>query len=161
MTGQTFTYMRNKIFAELLQNEKIIKALVVEDKDFLNVSIKKEEQKYLDNPLLLVRNYIYPYKKIFDTATEHKTIISTEFSEFYKVGKNYRNGYVTFYVLVPTILEDTMCGIRYDFICDEIENIFNNTTIGEFHYDTRGDIEVGDKYIGHYVRFKITEFHIV
>ena len=110
---------------------------------------------------MLVRNYIYPYKKIFDTATEHKTIISTEFSEFYKAGKNYRNGYVTFYVLVPTILEDTMYGIRYDFICDEIENIFNNTTIGEFHYDTRGDIEVGDKYIGHYVRFKITEFHIV
>ena len=46
MTGQTFTYMRNKIFAELLQNEKIVKALVVEDKDFLNVSIKEEEQKY-------------------------------------------------------------------------------------------------------------------
>ena len=161
MTGQTFTYMRNKIFAELLQNEKIIKALVIEDKDFLNISPNKQQQQYLDDPLLLVRNYIYPYKKMFDTATEHKTIISAELSEFGKVGKNYRNGFVTFYVLTPIELENTMYGIRYDFVCDEIETIFNNTTIGEFNYDTRGDIDVGDRYIGHYVRFRITDFHIV
>lgn len=160
MVGYSFGYMRNKVFTELLQNENIIKSLVIEDKDFLDVELNKKQQSYIDNPRLLIRNYIYPYKKIFDTATEKKTLISTQFSNFSKQGKNYRNGKVTFYILVPTDLEDTTYGVRYDFIGDELEKIFTNTTIGEFNFDDRGDIDVGDRYIGHYVTFKITEFHI-
>ena len=160
MTGQTFGYMRNKIFTELLQNENIIKSLVIEDENFLDIVPNEEQQNYITNPRLLIRNYIYPYKKIFDTATEHKTIISTEFSNFNKQGKNYRNGFVTFYILTPINLENTIYGIRYDYIGDEIEEIFNNTTIGEFNFDSRGDIDVGDRYIGHYVTFRIVEFHI-
>ena len=97
---------------------------------------------------------------MFDTATEHKTIICTELSNFYKRGKNYRNGILTLYILTPTQLENTNYGIRYDFIGDEIENIFTDTTIGEFSFESRGDIDVGDRYIGHYISFKITEFHI-
>ena len=161
MIGQTFRYMRNKIFTELLQNENIIRALVIEDSNFLDASPTSEEQKFIDNPLSLVRSYIYPYKHNFDTATEHKTIITTQFSDFNKVGRNYRNGYVTFYVLTPIILENTAYGVRYDYICDEIEEVFSNTTIGEFNFDSRGDIDVGDRYIGHYITFRITEFHIV
>ena len=161
MVGYSFGYMRNKLFAELLQNENIIKSLVIDDKNFLDVELNDTQQSYIDNPRLLIRNYIYPYKKIFDTTIEKKTIISTQFSEFRKQGKNYRNGTVTFYILVPVDLEDTAYGVRYDYIGDEIENIFANTTIGEFNFDDRGDIDVGDRYIGHYVTFKITEFHIV
>ena len=161
MVGQTFKHMRNKIFTELLQNQNVIKALVVEDKDFLNIELNEEQQSYIDNPFLLIRKYIYPYKKIFDTAVEKRTIISTQLSNFRKQGKNYRNGTLTFYILTPVDLENTSYGIRYDYICDEIEEIFDNTTIGEFNFDTRGDIEVGDRYIGHYISFKITEFHIV
>lgn len=160
MIGQTFRYMRNKIFTQLLESENIIRALVVEDKNFLNVELNVEQQKYMDTPRLLIRNYLYPYKKIFDTAMEKKTIISMEFSNFQKQGQNYRNGLVTFYILTPIELENTDYGIRYDYIGDELETIFNNTTIGEFHYDTRGDIDVGDRYIGQYVTFRIVEFHI-
>ena len=161
MTGQTFKYMRNKIFTELIQNENVIKALVVEDSDFLNIELNNEQQSYIDNPLLLIRKYIYPYKNIFDTTVEKKTIISTQLSNFHKQGKNYRNGTLTFYILTPIEFENTAYGVRYDYIGDEIENIFTNTTIGEFNFDSRGDIDVGDRYIGHYVSFKITEFHIV
>ena len=161
MIGQTFGNMRNKICLELLQNQNIIKALVVEDKDFLDATLDDEQQKYLDNPSLLIRKYVYPYKKMFDTTTEHKTIISTRFSDFNKHGKNYRNGLVTFYILCPISLEDTIYGVRYDYIGDEIENIFTNTTIGEFNFDSRGDVDVGDRFIGHYVTFRITDFHIV
>ena len=160
MIGQTFGYMRNKIFSELLQNKNVVKALVVEDEDFLNATPNEEKQQYIDNPVLLMRNYVYPYKRIFDTATEHKTIICTQFSDFNKYGKNYRNGLVTFYILTPIELEKTIFGIRYDYIGDEIETIFSNTTIGEFNFDNRGDIDVGDRYIGHYVTFRITDFHI-
>lgn len=161
MIGQTFGYMRNKIFTELLQNGNIIKSLIVEDKNFLDTELNKEQQSYIDNPHLLIRKHIYPYKKIFDTATEKKTIISTQLSNFHKQGKNYRNGTLTFYILTPIELENTAYGVRYDYIADEIETIFNDTTIGEFNFDSRGDIDVGDRYIGHYVTFKITEFHIV
>lgn len=160
MIGQTFGFMRNKVFSELLQNTNIIKALVIEDESFLDVIPTAEQQEYIDDPIKLIRNYVYPYKKIFDTAVEHKTIISTEFSNFNKMGRNYRNGIVTFYILTPVILENTSYGIRYDYIGDEIEEVFNNTNIGEFSFDSRGDIDVGDRYIGHYVSFRITEFHI-
>ena len=64
MIRQTFGYIRNKICAELLNNKNIIKALVVEDKNFLDTTLNDEQQNYIDNPLLLMRNYIYPYKKI-------------------------------------------------------------------------------------------------
>lgn len=161
MIGQTFKEMRNKVCFELLQNENIIKALTIEDKDFLNCALNEEHQKYINKPSLLMRNYVYPYKKIFDTTTEHKTMVSTEFSNFNKQGKNYRNGLVTFYILCPIEIEETAYGIRYDYIGDEIEKVFTKTTIGEFNFHNRGDIEVGDRYIGHYITFRITEFHIV
>lgn len=161
MIGQSFKNMRNKIFAELLQNEDVIKALVIEDKNFLNVELNEKQQSYINNPPSLIREYIYPYKKIFDTTVEKRTIISTQLSNFHKQGKNYRNGTLTFYILTPIEFENTAYGIRYDYIGDAIEEIFTNTTIGEFHFDSRGDIDVGDRYIGHYVSFKITEFHIV
>jgi hypothetical protein len=153
--------MRNKVCAELLNNENIIKALVVEDKNFLDTTLNDEQQNFVDNPLLLMRNYIYPYKKIFDTATEHKPIISMELSNFKKQSKNYRNGLVTFYILVPIDLEKTTHGVRYDYIGDELETIFTNTTIGEFNFESRGDIDVGDRYIGHYITFRMVDFYIV
>lgn len=161
MIGQTFKYMRNKIFLELIQNENIIKALVVEDSNFLDTVLNEKQQSYIDNPLLLIREYIYPYKKIFDTAVEKKTIISSTLTDFNKQGKNYRNGILTFYILTPVELENTSYGIRYDYIADEIEEVFANTTIGEFNFHSRGDIDIGDRYIGHYISFQITEFHIV
>lgn len=159
--GQTFGYMRNKICSEILKNENVIKALVMENQDFLDVTPNKEQQSYLDKPISLMRNYVYPYRRIFDTATEHKTILCMQLSNFRKYGKNYRNGLATFYILTPINLEKTMYGIRYDYIGDQLETIFANTTIGEFNFDGRGDIDVGDRYIGHYVTFKIDEFHIV
>ena len=160
MVGYNFGYMRNKVFTELLQNENIIKALVINDKNFLDIEPNNTQQLYITNPRKLIRKYIYPYKKIFDTTTEKKPILSTEFAKFRKRGKNYRDGTITFYILMPIDLEDTIYGVRYDYIGDEIEDIFTNTTIGEFSFDSRGDVDVGDRYIGHYVTFRITEFHI-
>lgn len=160
MIGQTFGYMRNKVCSELIQNKNVVKALVMENKNFLNITPNEEQRNYINNPVSLIRNYVYPYKKIFDTATEHKTFICIELSNFNKVGKNYRNGLVTFYILTPIELEKTTYGMRYDYIGDEIEKIFTDTTIGEFNFHSRGDIDVGDRYIGHYITFRITEFHI-
>ena len=130
MIGQTFGHMRNKIFTQLLQNKNIIKSLVVEDKNFLDIDLNDEQQKYIDNPRLLIRNYMYPYKRIFDTTTEKKTIISMQLSDFRKQGKNYRNGLLTFYILTPIELENTIyelilgdCSIEDCIIKEVIPNI--------------------------------------
>jgi hypothetical protein len=159
--GQKFSEMRNKVFAELLQNKELLKAIVVESEDYLNESPTQEQLELLKNPSKLIRNYIYPYKKMFDTVTEKKVIISSELTGFKKQGRNYRDGFVTFYILSPTQLEKTKYGLRNDCIGDLIEEIFTNTTIGELHFADRGDIDIGDNYIGHYITFKVTEFHIV
>jgi hypothetical protein len=160
--GQSFSEIRNKVFAELLQNENLLKAVVIESEDYLNETPTKEQLDLLKNPNKLIRNYIYPYKKIFDTATEKKTIISTELTGFKKQGRNnYRNGIVTFYILTPTLLEKTKYGLRTDCIGDLMEEIYTNTTIGELNFYDRGDIDIGDNYIGHYISFQVTEFHIV
>lgn len=161
MVGQTFGYMRNKIFTHILNSKNLIKSLVIEDKNFLDVEPNEEQQKYIDSPRLLIRNYIYPYKKIFDTAMEKKTIISMQLSDFYKQGKNYRNGVLTFYILTPIDLENTAYGLRYDYIGDELETLFTDTNIGEFNFQSRGDIDVGERYIGQYISFQIVDFHIV
>lgn len=159
--GQNFNELRNKIFAELLQNKDLIKAIVIDGEDFLNVSPTPSQQDLIDNPKKLIRSHIYPYKKMFDTVTEKKVMITTELTGFKKQGHNYRNGILTFYILVPVDLENTNYGIRYDFIGDTIETIFANTTIGELNFLNRGDIDIGNGYIGHYVSFQIVEFHIV
>lgn len=159
--GQKFSDIRNKTFAELLQNEELIKALVVDKENFLDISPTAEQQDLIDNPKKLIRNYIYPYKKTFDTTVEKKTMISSSFTGFTKQGRNYRNGKVTFYVLTPTPLEKTNYGMRHDYICDIMEEIYTKTTIGEFSFESRGDFELDSQYIGHYITFKLIEFHIV
>ena len=92
---------------------------------------------------------------------EKKTIISMQLSDFYKQGKNYRNGVLTFYILTPIDLENTAYGLRYDYIGDELETLFTDTNIGEFNFQSRGDIDVGERYIGQYISFQIVDFHIV
>jgi hypothetical protein len=159
--GQKFREIRNRTFAELLQNIDLLKAVVIESEDFLNESPTEQQLKLLNNPNKLIRNYIYPYKKMFDTVTEKKVIISSEFTGFKKQGRNYRGGMVTFYILSPTQLEKTKYGLRNDYIGDLIEEIFTNTTIGELNFLDRGDIDIGDNYIGHYITFQVVEFHIV
>lgn len=159
--GQKFREIRNKIFAELLQNKDLIRAIVVDSKDFINATPIDIQQELINNPKKLIRNYIYPYKKMFDTVTDKKVIITTELTGFKKANNSYRNGMVTFYILTPTALEDTNYGVRHDYIGDIMETIFANTTIGEFNFIDRGDIDIGNGYIGHYVSFQIVEFHIV
>ena len=161
ITGQKFSDLRNRTFAELLQNKNLVKAIVVDNKDFLNATPTAEQQDLIDNPKKLIRNQIYPYKKTFDTTVEKKVIITSEFTDFKKQGKNYRDGEVTFYILTPIPLEQTDYGIRFDYIGDLMEEIFSKTTIGEFNFSDRGDITLDSQYLGQYVSFRIVEFHIV
>lgn len=63
-------------------------------------------------------------------------------------------------IFIPTEQEKTNEGIRYDFIADRLEEIFNKTGIGEFEFGGRSDIDINkDKYLCHRVTFHIIDFH--
>ena len=110
----------------------------------------------------LIRKQIFPYKNVSDTILKENTFITTMFANFTKSkDKNFISGTVNFYIITSTTLEKTDYGSRYDFIGDELEEVFNNTGIGVFEFKGRGDIDFPkDDFQCHMIRFDITDFHI-
>lgn len=159
--GQTLTDIKNKIMAEILNNQNILKALIIDSPDFLTQTPTEKQLELLNNPTKLIRERIFPYIKTLDATTDSKPYITTRYINFIKSNMKYRSGVIYFYVLIPICLEKTDYGIRYDFIIDELEKSFSETSIGDLEVGTRGDIEVDDSsgYIGSCINFKVIDFY--
>lgn len=158
--GQSLTELKNKTLVKIISDQELVKALVINTEDFLEITPTNEQNILLQSPSSLIRNQIFPYKSIPLPSEDEKTYITSAFVNFRKVSNVYKNGIVYFYVIIPRKLEKTNYGIRYDFICDKLEQLFENGNIGEFELDDRGDFEVGNlNYLGHYIRFKIKDFY--
>lgn len=157
--GQSLTGLKYKIILKIISDEELLKALVINDEDFLDVVPTEEQNQLLQSPINLIRTQIFPYKFIPLPSEIEKTYITTSFVNFRKVSNIYKNGVVYFYIIIPRRLEKTSYGLRYDFIADRLEELFENGNIGEFELDERGDLDFGEKYLGHYVRFKIKDFY--
>jgi hypothetical protein len=158
--GQSLTELKNKTMLKIISDQELVKALVINAEDFLDITPTEEQNQLLQSPENLIRTQIYPYKSIPLPSEVEKTYITSSFVNFRKVSNVYKNGIVYFYVIIPRKLEKTNYGIRYDFICDKLEQLFENGNIGEFELDDRGDFEVGNlNYLGHYIRFKIKDFY--
>jgi hypothetical protein len=160
MIKQTFTQFRNAILNEVISHEGIVRALVIHSKDFLTKTPDKKEQIFIDHPEKLIRQQIFPYKKATSTITESKPLITMEFNDFRKRNKNYVSGVVRMYVICPDNLEQTDEGSRYDYVVDQLEEVFSETGIGEFEYGARSDVNIKDGYLGHCLVLKIIDFHI-
>ncbi len=159
--GQTLTDIKNRVMAEILKNQNILKALIIDSPDFLTHSPSTAQKSLLSNPQRLIRKQIFPYVKTMMPTTEDIPYITTRFVSFTKTKMQYRNGIVFFYVLIPMCFENTDYGIRYDFILDELEKTFCNSGIGDLEVGSRNDIEFADKcnYIGGCVSFKVIDFY--
>lgn len=158
--GQSLTELKNKTIVKIISDEELVKALVINTENFLDTNPTNEQNNLLQSPSSLIRTQIFPYKSISLPVEAEKTYITSAFVNFRKVSNVYKNGIVYFYVIIPRKLEKTNYGIRYDFICDKLEQLFENGNIGEFELDDRGDFEVGNlNYLGHYIRFKIKDFY--
>ena len=158
--GQTLTELKNKIMLKIISDQELVKAVVVKTEDFLDTITTNEQNQLIQSPIELLRTQIFPYRSIDLPVEAEKTYITCAFVNFRKVSNVYKNGIVYFYIILPRNIEKTSYGIRYDFIADKLEELFEDGNIGAFELDERGDIDIGDlKYLGHYVRFKIKDFY--
>lgn len=143
----------------IINNQDILKALVVDQENFLESTPTDEQSQLLNNPSLLIRQQIFPYKKATVKKNKDKVFLTMEFMDFEKRGLHYQNGMITFYVLVPNALEQTDLGSRYDYIIEKLEEIFFENGIGKFEFYRSGDITIDEDYIGAYLTFEITDFY--
>ena len=159
MLGRSLTEIKNIILGKIIENIDIVRALVVNDEDFLNTIPTTEQQVLINNPSDLIRNQIFPYIKKPSDEIKDRVIIMSKFVNFEKVSLNFKQGEIYLYVIVPYSIEKTDYGIRYDFIADKLDELFHNNQIGEFEFVERGDFDVDENYIGHMIKFKMTDFY--
>lgn len=158
--GQTITDLQNAVFLNIISNNEIVRALVIDNEDFLNKTPTSEQLVLINNPKLLIRQQLFPYRKIKLPTENAKSYITSTWVDFKKSSSTYVGGKVYFYIIIPISLEKTIQGIRYNFIADKLDDMFCENGIGKFEYYTRGDIDVTDGYIGHNIAFNILDFHI-
>ena len=119
----------------------MIKAVVMKSERFLADTPTEEEQQKLNVPKKLIRKQIFPYKNINFTTLKEEVYITCKFSGFIKKNKNFIYGTVQFFIILPSTLEKTDYGSRYDFIGDRLEEVFDDTGIGVFEFRV-GDIDI-------------------
>ncbi len=135
--------------------------MVIGSEDFLTRIPTVEEQEKLDDPNGLIRKQIFPYKGVPFTTIKNDSYITTAFYNFKKKNNAFINGVVQFYIFTPIDKEKTCEGIRYDFIADKLEEIFNDTGIGVFEFQGRSDVDISKEgYLCHMVIFEIMDFRI-
>ena len=156
--GQSLTEIKNQILAKITSNQNIIKSLIIEDEDFLNTTPTQEQEIILNDPDLLIRKQIMLTKNITAKTNKDMPYITSAFGKFKKHSYNYQSGLIYFYVVIPNSWERTNYGIRYDFICDELDNTFSSIGIGKFEFYERGDMSVNENNLGHYISFDILDF---
>lgn len=145
---------KNHIAMHLLTNEKIVKAVALNNSNFLDSPLP-------NNIVTLLYNNIYPYKHTFNMIDEVKTFITMDFGKYEYVNNKFQSGLVTFYTFSHKSIIRTDYGLRYDFILKEINNLFNKQHgIGAFNLTliTGGDFQVNHDYFGASITYKFTDF---
>lgn len=157
--GQSLTELKNIVIDKIISDSDLVKSLIIQSEDFLNTTPTSEETIILENPQLLIRQQIMPYKNKTSKTNTELPYITSAWVNFRKINMTYKHGIVYFYILVPNKLEKTCEGIRYDYIADKLDEILSKSNIGEFEFKERSDIPVDDNYLGHYISFEIIDFY--
>jgi len=144
------------ILMKLIGNEDIVKCLVNNQSNFLDISLPMDF-----DVTSLIYNSIYPYRFIPQIQTEPKTFITMRFG--YKPnGMTYKNGSIYFYIITHNSLIRTDYGmLRYDFLANKIDEIMNSSRdigLGKLPFHDMDDFIVNENYIGIYLAYKSTEF---
>ena len=144
------------ILMKLIGNEDIVKCLVNNQFNFLDISLPMDF-----DVTSLIYNSIYPYRFIPQIQTEPKTFITMRFG--YKPnGMTYKNGSIYFYIITHNSLIRTDYGmLRYDFLANKIDEMMNSSRdigLGKLPFHDMDDFIVNENYIGIYLAYKTTEF---
>jgi hypothetical protein len=147
---------KNNIAYKLITNANLVKALANTNKDFINQSlpIGFEETS-------LLYTQIFPYKFIPSINTEAKTFITMSFGNYNYINNEFKYGTVYFYIISHSSLIQTDYGLRYDYILNQIDLMFNKQyEIGAFNLELNngGDLPVNENYFGSVISYKFTDF---
>ena len=146
---------KTTILMKLIENNDIIKCLINNQPNFLDVPIHAD----FDATSLVFVN-LFPYRYIPTIQTEPKTFITMSFS--YKPdGMTFKNGSIYFYIITHNSLLRTDYGVlRYDFLVNKIDEVFNSSRyigVGKLPFYEMGDIPINENYSGIYLAYKTTE----
>jgi hypothetical protein len=153
-TNNTFTDYKGIIISKLIENTNLLKALTINQPDFLNHALTID-------PTDAVYNYIFPYKGQKDIVTNEKSILTMRFANFKPVGNKYKEGDIYFYIICHNSLVITDYGNRYDYISDTLEKLFNNSRdfgIGKAELKDVSDLDINENYMGSVCVIHISDF---
>lgn len=140
------------LLQDLLKNDKLVKALIFNEPDFLNKSIPADF-----DPTSLIYDKVWPFKFIPDIQDTPKSLITTLWS--FKPYKSliYFNE-VIFYTIVHKDLLSIDSGLRTDFMIAQIHRTVMNCNLfksGGHIFLEGGDtlVDSSGKWIGMFVRY--------
>jgi len=151
------TEYKNNIGLKLITNENLVKALINTNTDFLNQSLPDGFK-----PTDLLHNRIYPYIFIPGVESDPKNFITMSFGKYDYVNNVFKSGILSFYIICHFSLLKTDYGLRYDYIFDQIDSMFNKESdVGVFDLtiDSGGDLPIiSDNYFGSKISYKFYDF---
>lgn len=147
---------KTTILMKLINNEDIVKCLVNNQPNFLDVPLPVNF-----DVTSLIYNSIYPYKFIPQIQTSPSTFITMSF--YYKPnGMTYKNGSIYYYIITHnSLIQTSYSSLRYDMLVNYIDEMMNSSRdigIGKLPFYDMGDIQVNENYCGAYLGYKTTEF---
>lgn len=152
------TSYKNNIAMKILMNDNIIKALSNNNSDFLADPLPSPEDIFL-----LFYDNIFPYKHVPEINDDVSTFITMEFDRHRYINNSFKSGHVTFYVFTHKSIVRTDYGLRYDYLLNEINNLFNKElgVAGVFKLNLigAGDFQANENYYGATVTYEFTDFH--
>ncbi len=158
--GQSLSELKTKVLNKIINDEELVKAIIINNESFLDITPTPEQNAILQTPESLIRTQVMPYNNITSRTNKDMTYITSAWVDFKKISKTYKNGLIYFNIIVPNEYEKTDFGIRYDFIADKLDSILSNTNnIGEFQFYERGDIPIDTDHLGHFISFRILDFY--
>ena len=153
---QELTEYKNNIMFKLITNENLLKALVNNNKDFINQSLPENF-----SPSNLIYSNIYPYRHVPSITTDPKTFITMSFTNFDYRNNEFKSGVLSFFIITHSTLASTDYGLRYDYILSQIDQMFNKQYgVGAFRLNlvNGGDLQVNEEYFGSMISYKFVDF---
>lgn len=152
--GYSFTRYKETLLSKMIEDHDLVQALTNNKPNFLEdvVDIAPES--------LLYKN-IYPYMKTAKTLTETQSLIFMRFDRFKPIGNHFKEGNIYFYIICHNSLLLTNEGLRYDYIFDRVDALFNlsrDIGIGKLELFDVSDLTISDDYTGCVCAYHVTDF---
>lgn len=155
MRFKELSQYKNNILVDIISNENLIKAITNNPEDFL-------DQPLISDVTSTIYSSIYPYRYVPEVSDQAQTYLTMAFTNYRKLGNQYKSGKIYFYVLCHKSLVKTSYGcLRYDYIAGELDEMFSDERgygLGKLEFDGMDDISIGNDYVGVVLSYKITDF---